>query len=334
MDCDNIIKKIFICKDKRGFEKLEGNRIRKLQNGLYPNIYNYIINRYNDSPANVTLRENLIRIIYNIEKRPVCKYCGKPAIFKGKKKSNFYTTYCSSKCAGIATFNYDSITKQRKYNLEHYGCEHNFQTTKFKEKRKESLIRKYGSVDIYHVFEDKIKNTLIRKYGSLNEFKNYSETKVKETLKERYNSLKNAYKYMHDKGDETKRKRGTFNTSKPEELGYKMLYNKFGFCNVKRQYKSKEYPFACDFYVKNINTYIEFNFFWSHGGHKYDPHNIDDLKQTEYWKEKSLTSDFYKCALHVWNVSDPLKFETAKKNNLNYLAFYTWNEFLEWYNKQ
>ena len=313
MNYDNIIKTIFLRNDKRGFEKLEGNRIRKLQNGLYPNIYYYIINRFNDSPNNVTLRENLTRIIYHIEKRPVCKLCGKEVSFNGKKKLNFFDNYCSCRCAGIDTYNYNSLLGQQEYNLKHYGVKHNFQTKKFKEKRKQSLIEHFGSMD---------------------DFQKYTENKGKETLKEHYGSLENAYKASHIKSDNTKRIKGTFNTSNPEEKGYKLLYNKFGFCDVKRQYKTKEYPFACDFYVKSLDLYIEFNFHWTHGGHKFDPNDKDDVDKLNIWKEKSLTSKFYKSALTVWTERDIKKFKYATENNLNYLAFYTWNEFLEWYDKQ
>lgn len=311
MNYDNIIKTIFLRYDKRGFEKLEGNRIRKLQDGLYPNIYSYIINRFNDNPKNVTLRENLTRIIYHIEKRPVCKLCGKEIRFNGKKKLNFFDDYCSCSCSNSATYNYDSLLKQQEYNLKHYGVKHNFQTKRFKEKRKQSLIEHFGS---------------------MNDFQKYTENKGKETLKEHYGSLENAYKISHIKSDNTKRIKGTFNTSNPEEKGYKLLYNKFGFCNVKRQYKTKEYPFACDFYVKSLNLYIEFNFHWTHGGHKFDCNSKNDMDKLNIWKEKN--TKYYNIAINTWTKRDINKIKCVNGNNLNYLAFYNWKEFLEWYDKQ
>ena len=78
--------------------------------------------------------------------------------------------------------------------------------------------------------------------------------------------------------------------------------------------------------------YIEFNFHWTHGDHKFDPNDKNDVAKLNIWKEKSVTSKFYKSALTVWTERDPKKFEYAENNNLNYLAFYTWNGFLEWYN--
>ena len=337
MNYDTIIKKIFLCNDKSGFEKLEGNRIRKLQNGLYPNIYSYIINRYDDSPNNVTLRENLTRIIYHIEKRPVCELCGKEVSFNGKKKLNFFDDYCSCSCSNSATYNYNSLLGQQEYNLKHYGVKHNFQTKKFKEKRKQSLIEHFGS---------------------LNDFQKYTENKGKETLKEQYGSLENAYKVSYERSKKTclekygkenytkteeyrikayntRKKNHTFNSSKPEENGYKLLYNKFGFCDVKRQYKTKEYPFYCDFYIKSLDLYIEFNFFWMHGKHKFDSNNKNDIDKLNKWKNSydNCKNKIYLTAINTWTKRDIKKFEYAEKNKLNYLAFYNWNEFLEWYDK-
>ncbi len=355
MNYDNIIKKIFLRYDKRGFEKLEGNRIRKLQDGLYPNIYKYIINRFNDSTNNVTLRENLTRIIYHIENRPVCKLCGKEVSFNGKKKLNFFDDYCSCSCSNSATYNYNSLLGQQEYNLKHYGVKHNFQTKKFKEKRKQSLIEHFGSLNDFQKYtENKGKETLIEHYGSLENAYKVSSKHYKKTCLEKYgkdswfgsNDAKKYYlkKYnadhpmkndiLKDKVFETKKKNHTCSSSKPEENGYKLLYNKFGFCDVKRQYKTKEYPFHCDFYIKSLDTYIEFNFHWTHGGHKFDCNSKDDINKLNIWKEKSENGKhpLYLSAIKAWTERDPKKFEYAENNNLNYLAFYTWNEFLEWYN--
>ena len=134
---------------------------------------------------------------------------------------------------------------------------------------------------------------------------------------------------------ESKKKNHTFNSSMDEERGYKLLYNKFGFCNVKRQYRTELYPFACDFYIKSLDLYIEFNFYWTHGKHKFDSNNKDDINKLNDLKIKYNNGEhpLYKGAIIItWTKSNPKKFNTAKKNNLNYFAFYTWNEFLEWYN--
>lgn len=83
------------------------------------------------------------------------------------------------------------------------------------------------------------------------------------------------------------------------------------FPNTKYQYKSKEYPFCCDFYVPELDLYIECNYHWTHGGHPYDPANDNDKRRLESWKQK--ISKYYNNAIKVWTERDILKRETAKK---------------------
>lgn len=46
-----------------------------------------------------------------------------------------------------------------------------------------------------------------------------------------------------------------------------------------------------------------------------------------------VKNPIYYSAINTWTNRDIKKFEYAEQNNLNYLAFYTWNEFLKWYDK-
>ena len=48
-------------------------------------IVKYLANRFDDA---LTLKESFYRIKYKIYKRPICKFCGKPLKFIGKKKWN------------------------------------------------------------------------------------------------------------------------------------------------------------------------------------------------------------------------------------------------------
>ena len=90
------------------------------------------------------------------------------------------------------------------------------------------------------------------------------------------------------------------------------------------------YGFFCDFYIDDINTYIEIQGTWSHGPHPYNPNNIDDQKLLEYWKTK--TSLYYKRSIKGWTIDDPLKRKIAKENNLNYLEFFNKIDFDNWIN--
>jgi hypothetical protein len=44
------------------------------------------------------------------------------------------------------------------------------------------------------------------------------------------------------------------------------------------------------------------------------------------WTEYKNTK-FYKNAIECWTIRDTNKLQTAKNNNLNYLVFYTYNDF-------
>ena len=64
----------------------------------------------------------------------------------------------------------------------------------------------------------------------------------------------------------------------------------------------------------------------------YDSNNQEHQLLLEKWNEKSLEHSLYESAIRTWTVVDPLKRETAKKNNLNWIEFFTMEEFMLWYN--
>ena len=68
----------------------------------------------------------------------------------------------------------------------------------------------------------------------------------------------------------------------------------------------------------------------------------EDLKEVEEIKQKSekrkqitgKQKTRYDSLVETWTVRDPLKREIAKKNELNYLEFFTFDEFIDWLNEQ
>lgn len=63
----------------------------------------------------------------------------------------------------------------------------------------------------------------------------------------------------------------------------------------------------------------------------FDENNKNHLEVVNLWKSKHSIQ--YDKAIHVWTVRDPLKRKTAKENNLNWMEFFTMDEFYNWYNK-
>ena len=51
-----------------------------------------------------------------------------------------------------------------------------------------------------------------------------------------------------------------------------------------------------------------------------------------YWKDKSVSSRFYKNAINVWTVRDTNKRQTAILNNLNYKELWSMKEAIEYIN--
>ena len=139
---------------------------------------------------------------------------------------------------------------------------------------------------------------------------------------------------------ETKKKNGSLKGSNAEDIIYQFLVYKFDFENIEYHYKDNQrYNFVCDFYIQKLDLFIEINFDPSHGFEPFDPENSKHLarlqqlrlKAKEIDKRTGKTKDRYKNFIDVWTIADPIKFLTAKENNLNYLTFYNWEQFYEWF---
>ena len=209
----------------------------------------------------------------------------------------------------------DYKEKYEKYLLNN-NITSNMQLDEVKTKYKETCLKKYGYeyASQSNIVKEKVKNTCIKKYNVDCIFKlpiNIAKTHSLECIK---------------KQQETKRKNKTFNKSFIEDNVYTLLVEKFGNQNVKRQYKSIDYPFNCDFYIINKKLYIEYNGSWTHGPHPFNENNIDDINLLNKWKEKSITSDYYKTAIKTWTIRDIIKRNIAIKNKLNYIEFFNIND--------
>ncbi len=119
----------------------------------------------------------------------------------------------------------------------------------------------------------------------------------------------------------TKKKNKTTTSSKLEKYFEEYLLK----LNItfEKQYSSKQYPFACDFYILDKNLYIEIQGNWTHGKHPFNPNDKNDINIVNVWKEKN--TDYYLSAIKNWTVSDPYKREIAKTNKLNYLEIFPQN---------
>ena len=168
---------------------------------------------------------------------------------------------------------------------------------------------------------EKIKQTNIQKYGVDNPLKNKEiREKIKQTNIQKYgvdNPLKN--KEIWKKSQDN---RQISSKSKLENNFLNYLKLKYESDDIITQYKSKEYPYYCDFYIKSINLYIEIQGHWTHNDHPFDINNLNDQQIMNIWRTKSLSDKYYKNALNTWTIKDVEKRNTAIQNNLNYLEIF------------
>lgn len=282
-----------------------------------------------------------------------CNVCQKPTSFR-----NFhigYSRFCCGKCVQnseetkskiqqTCLDRYDSKNiyaseygkqKCRETWLENLGVENPFQSEEVKGKIKQTNLERYNSEYSFQSKEikDKIKNTKEERYGN----SNYNNTeKARKTNLKKYGvdcilkredvvKLKNSEENKK-KQYNTKKKNNTFNTSKIEqelEIELRKIFPK-----LKTQYKSKNYPFHCDYYIPELDLYIEYNGTWTHGFHFFDKDNQEDLDKLEKWKNKN--SKYYNSAIKTWTQRDILKLETAIKNHLNYVVWFNQEQAYEW----
>ena len=135
----------------------------------------------------------------------------------------------------------------------------------------------------------------------------------------------------------TKRLRKTFNSSRVEEQAYQILLKRFSSKDIIRQYSTKEYPFASDFYIVSLNCYIECHFSHYHNYKPFDAYNEEHLKELQMLRDKfertpknKKGENQYSKIIYTWTDLDVRKRQCAKNNNLNWLSFYYIEHLESW----
>ena len=317
----------------------------------YPEFLTFLNEKY--KYTQLTFQEKLYWYFTNINEYPTCKYCGKRTKFENVIKG--YRKYCSYKCLNsdpdkkkkveetcLEKFGTKApaqnrlvLYKMEQTNLKKYGVKNAMQNDDIAEKSHKNYIDKYGGIgNASEIIKEKYKETSRKRYG-VNNYASTSECreKMKETCLNKYgvdsySKTKSFRKNIIDqqyiirkKVNNTKKQNGTFNSSSIEEnfAGW-LIENNITF---ERQYQSDKYPFNCDFYFPNQNLYFEIQGSWTHGPEPYDPSNSDHQEILEMMMEKAPSSEYYKNAIDVWTVKDPLKRETANKNGLNWVEVFS-----------
>lgn len=316
---------------------------------------------------NIEIRPTCVRcgnkVNFNSLTKGFCNHCSnscaqgdpniyKPAIQKKIDKYGYGTNFEKIKQTHKLKYGTEFALQRKEVHLkikqtclEKYGNE-NFRNI---EKNKQTCLKKYGNE--YYLNSNDCKEKTIKKFG-VDNFRKTKESKeitsnymklhhdeirekVKKTCLLKYGVdnvmknelIKNKIDYKEQKRKEyiTKRKNNSFNKSNIEDKSFILLKEKYQ--DILRQYKSKLYPFYCDFYIPSLDLYIECNYHWTHGGKTFEGNDNDLIKLNE-WKEKN--TQYFKNAINCWTIRDVNKRNIAKKNNLNYIEFWNINELKEW----
>lgn len=221
--------------------------------------------------------------------------------------------------------NFNNRLKAKEFCLKKYNVDNVSKVKSVQEKRKDTFIKRYNVINPSQLEAVKTKKeqTCLMHYGVSNPM---LVTEISQDVV--------------NKGYLTRKKNGTFNgkgkiiiynkevsCSRAEEYGYKRLHDRFG--QVEFQYKSEDYPFVCDFYIPSEKLYIEFQITWEHCFEPFIGSQLQ-LEKLRILKEKEKHSKRYLNAIDIWTKKDPYKREIAKKNNLNWIEFFTLKEFDKW----
>ena len=266
--------------------------------------------------------------------RTYCVICGKPTAFISLTKG--YKETCSTHCARIngsrktkEKYGYIPGTygskEQKQYMLDTYGVENAQQDKSIKNKTIDTMNNKYGTsyaflqetakekakVNAHSIkSKSKTKQTCISKYGVENPAKsNIIKEKSKITIFDKHNIQFDLDRLKLSKSE-------LVHASKIEQYFYNQLQDYTVLYNA----CSDKYPYLCDFYVKELDLYIELNITWTHGWHYFDKQK-DQLKLLQM---QSKNNAYYNNAIYTWTVIDLQKRNLAIKNKLNYVV--VWNK--------
>ena len=212
---------------------------------------------------------------------------------------------------------------RRQTNLERFGCE--LGPNPFGSEEYVKIIRKRFGVEnpfSSKEVQEKIKETNLAKYGVSN------PAYLEKTIRASHTKSANRKRYL------THKKNNSFNASKPEDEVHEFLLEVFGEEDVERQYgDDPRYPFACDFYIRSLDLFIELNLYFVHGFHWFNEDDPEDLEKLALWRERTKGKDLYSAAIYIWTVSDLQKRKTAQDNNLNYVVLWNLEEIERYKNE-
>lgn len=234
----------------------------------------------------------------------------------------------------VPEFKKKVVDKRQATMLENYGAASAINVPEFNQKMKDTLFERYG---VTHWSKSDVGRATLREtqisIASDPIRKEEVAAKRRATTRERYGV--DYYPQLESHRQKTSermsnpavlrhlaklRNNGVSGSSNLENTMFDTLCARYGKDDVRRQYKSEEYPWTCDFYIVSEDLYIELNGFWTHGGHWFDSNDADDIDMIAQWECKN--TKFFDNAIKQWTERDVVKRQWAIDKDLNYLVFW------------
>ena len=251
-----------------------------------------------------------------------CKFCGTVDNLKTDKLGRVYNycVECSSKeykrrnCSPIKNMSEEEISEWKQniantlsdtlnkrtdeevdiWRNKYSKSRKEFDTPEWRKKISDTLKNK-SPKEVERIKKRRCKTNII-KYGAATPLLN------KDVQTKRYNTMK---------------KNNSFNTSKPAELIYEWLNDRY---TVVREYKEERYPFACDYYIPSLDLFIEYHGHFTHGKEPFDMNNDNHIKLLNKYKSKDDGHNLYNKAIYVWTDLDIRK--KVLLEELNHIILY------------
>lgn len=120
------------------------------------------------------------------------------------------------------------------------------------------------------------------------------------------------------KAKQTRFKNNTYKKSKAEDDFYNKLRAFVRDDLIIRGYIDDRYPFNCDFYIKSMDLFIEYQGHQTHGSMPYNANDDECKREAQYLEAHGFSSSTYV-------IRDSNKLEIALKNKINLLLIYPKN---------
>ena len=255
----------------------------------YPKIYEELEKA--EFPKEYTFVQKLWHFLQDDFTIHKCK-CGNPVHFIDFKKG--YREYCSRNCPCVTEYN--KLTLQKAQEIS--------RRPESRKKAVETVLNKNGGKFWTDENLEKLKKSYLKKKVDI-------INKRRNTIIENIKTAKELYGKSVNGG-----------SSKIELDFYKYLINTLDFDNIVPQYFDEiNYPYSCDFFIPDLNLFIEIQGNWTHGKHPFNSDSKKDIEKLEYWKSKD--NEYYNNAIYTWTDLDVRKRNTARDNQLNYLEIFS-----------